>query len=255
MLNKLKEKLRKGEVTYGSWFSIFHEGAAEAIAGSGLDWVLLDTEHRAVNPETVGRMVKAMGSNGAASLIRVAWNNVWLIKQALDTGAYGVVVPWVRSPEEAARAVAYTRYMPEGLRGCMPSVAAKVWGITSKEYLEKANENIFVCVQIENWEAVETIDEIVKVPGLDAVMVGPGDLSASLGVRGESWHPKVLEAMEKVLDACKGSPVAPGIAFGRDLEHTRELAEKGFKFIGAGGDSGFMVQGVKNTLEALKRQG
>lgn len=119
MLNKLKEKLANGEVAYGSWFSIFHEGAAEAMARSGIDWILIDTEHRATNPETVAKLVKAIGNKGAASLIRVAWNNVWLIKQALDMGAYGIVVPWVSTAEEAAKAVEYTRYMPEGLRGSM----------------------------------------------------------------------------------------------------------------------------------------
>jgi 2-keto-3-deoxy-L-rhamnonate aldolase RhmA len=253
MLNKLKKKLADGEVAYGSWFSIFHEGAAEALAGSGLDWILIDTEHRAANPETVAKLVEKIGNKGATSLIRVAWNNIWLIKQALDTGAYGIVVPWVRSAEEAAKAVEYTRYMPEGLRGSMPMVAAKVWGVTPGEYLAKANDNVFVCIQIENWEAVEDIDKICAIPGVDAVMIGPGDLSASLGVRGETWHPKVMEAIDKVLVACKKTSVAPGIAFGKDLEHTKKLAADGFTFIGAGADGGFMVQGVKNTLDALKK--
>jgi 2-keto-3-deoxy-L-rhamnonate aldolase RhmA len=253
MLNKLKKKLADGEVAYGSWFSIFHEGAAEALAGSGLDWILIDTEHRAANPETVAKLVEKIGNKGATSLIRVAWNNIWLIKQALDTGAYGIVVPWVRSADEAAKAVEFTRYMPEGLRGSMPMVAANVWGVTPGEYLVKANDNIFVCIQIENWEAVEDIDKICAIPGVDAVMIGPGDLSASLGVRGETWHPKVMDAIDKVLAACKKTSVAPGIAFGKDLEHTKKLAEDGFTFIGAGADGGFMVQGVKTTLDALKK--
>jgi 2-keto-3-deoxy-L-rhamnonate aldolase RhmA len=253
MLNKLKEKQAKGEITYGSWFSIFHEGAAEALAGSGLDWILLDTEHRAANPETVAQLVEKIGNKGASTLIRVAWNNIWLIKQALDTGAYGIVVPFVRSAEEAAQAVEYTKYMPDGLRGSMPMVACKVWGVSPSEYTAKANDNIFVCIQIENWEAVEDIDKIVAVPGVDAVMIGPGDLSCSLGVPGESWHPKVLDVMEKVLKACEGTSVAPGIAFGKNLEHTKELAEMGFRFIGAGADTAFMVKGVKDTLEYLKK--
>ena len=253
MLNKLKEKQAKGEITYGSWFSIFNEVAAETMAKTDLDWILIDTEHRAANPETVAKLVEKIGNKGATPIIRVAWNNIWLIKQALDTGSYGIVVPWVRSAEEAAKAVEYTKYMPEGLRGSMPMVACKVWGVTPGEYLAKANDNIFVCIQIENWEAVEDIDKIVAVPGVDAVMIGPGDLSASLGVRGESWHPKVLEAMDKVLEACKNSPVAPGIAFGKSLEHTKELAEMGFKFIGAGADGAFLAQGVKNTLDYLKK--
>jgi 2-keto-3-deoxy-L-rhamnonate aldolase RhmA len=253
MLNKLKEKLGKGEVVYGSWFSIFHHRAAEVLANTDLDWILIDTEHRAVDPETVGRLVKVIGNKGAASLIRVAWNNVWLIKQALDTGAYGIVVPWIRSAEEAAKAVEYTKYMPEGLRGSMPVVAAQVWGITPGEYLAKANDNIFVCIQIENWEALEAIDKICALPGVDAVMIGPGDLSCSLGVRGETWHPKVEAAIAKVLVACKKSSVAPGIAFGKDLEHTKQLAKDGFKFIGAGADGAFLAQGVKDTLEYLKK--
>ena len=253
MLNKLKEKQAKGETTYGTWFSIFHEGAAEAMANTDLDWILIDTEHRAANPETVAKIVEKIGNKGATPIIRVAWNNVWLIKQALDVGAYGIVVPWVRSAEEAAKAVEYTKYMPEGLRGSMPMVAAKVWGVTPSEYLAKANDNIFVCIQIENWEAVEDIDKICALPGVDAVMIGPGDLSCSLGVRGETWHPKVMEAIDKVLVACKKTSVAPGIAFGKDPEHTKQLAKDGFRFIGAGADAGFIAKGVRDTLDYLKK--
>lgn len=253
MLNKLKEKQAKGETTYGTWFSIFHEGAAEVMANTDLDWILIDTEHRAANPETVAKIVEKIGNKGATPIIRVAWNNIWLIKQALDVGAYGIVVPWVRSAEEAAMAVEYTKYMPEGLRGSMPMVAAKVWGVSPGEYLAKANDNIFVCIQIENWEAVEDIDKICAVPGVDAVMIGPGDLSCSLGVRGETWHPKVMEAIDKVLAACKKTSVAPGIAFGKDPEHSKQLAKDGFRFIGAGADAGFIAKGVRDTLDYLKK--
>jgi 2-keto-3-deoxy-L-rhamnonate aldolase RhmA len=190
---------------------------------------------------------------GALPLIRVVWNDMNEIKKALDTGAFGVVVPWVNSAEEAEKAVKYIRYMPEGLRGCAAGRPASAWGISSNEYMKIANEEILLVVQIETKKAVENIEDIVSVEGIDATFIGPSDLSASMGVRGQYWHSNVLEAMDKVVETCNSAGVAPGIAFGRDLEHRRELIEQGFRFIGVGGDKDFLLRGCKEVLRKIKR--
>lgn len=253
MRNHVKEKLRKGGVAMGAWMSIQNQASDHIVAASGLDWILYDMEHGPPNFETVDRLVRGVMGVGALPLVRVVWNDMNAIKRALDTGAFGLVVPWVNSGEEAERAVAYTRYMPEGLRGCAAGRPSSAWGVTSQEYMEIANDEILVAVQVETKEAVENIDEIVSVEGVDATFIGPSDLSASMGVRGRYWNPDVVEAMDKVVEACDAAGVAPGIAFGRDLEHCNELIEQGFRFIGVGGDKDFLRIGCQEALAKIRK--
>jgi 2-keto-3-deoxy-L-rhamnonate aldolase RhmA len=251
--NFVKEKLRDGGIAVGAWMSILNPRAARAVASSGLDWVLFDTEHGPPSFETVDGLVRAVGGAGALPIVRVVWNDINAIKQALDTGAYGVVVPWVNTREEAENAVTYCRYAPEGLRGCAPGRASSAWGMSSSEYLKIANDEILVVVQVETRKAVENIEEIVSVEGVDATFIGPSDLSASLGHRGEYFHPEVVKAMERVVEACKASGVAPGVAFGMGLDHVNSLIENGFRFIGVGSDTGFLATGCRETLAKIKK--
>jgi 2-dehydro-3-deoxyglucarate aldolase/4-hydroxy-2-oxoheptanedioate aldolase len=189
----------------------------------------------------------------AIPIIRVVWNDINAIKRALDTGAYGVVVPWVSSRKEAVDAVRFCRYPPEGIRGAAPGRPSKVWGMSKEEYLWSANEEIIIIVQIEREEAVNNIEEILSVEGIDATFIGPTDLSNSLGFKGEPFHPEVVKAIEKVLDACKDAGVAPGIAYTQNHEHTKELIEKGFQLIGIGSDVGFLQKGCEAAIEAIKQ--
>ena len=170
------------------------------------------------------------------------------LKQALDTGAWGLVIPWVNNAEQAERAVSYTRYMPEGLRGCAAGRPASAWGLPTGEYLKVANDEIVVAVQIETAEAVKNIEAICSIDGVDAAFIGPSDLSASMGYRGQFWHPEVIKAMERVLDACRDSKVAPGIAFGKNIDHCSELIQQGWRFLCVGSDTGFLNAGIKWSL-------
>jgi len=251
--NRVKEKLRRGEVAVGSWMSILNPTAARTVASSGIDWVLFDTEHGPPSFETVDELVRGVSGAGALPLVRVVWNDINAIKQALDTGAYGVIVPWVNSKEEAEKAVTYCRYQPEGLRGCAPGRAASAWGLSTAEYLKIANDEVLVVVQIETKKAVENIEGIVSVEGVDATFIGPSDLSASMGHRGEYFHPEVVEAMGRVVEACRSSGVAPGIAFATGVDHINSLIRSGFRFIGVGSDTSFLATGCNETLAKIKR--
>lgn len=253
MRNHVKEKLREGKVAVGVWMSILNARAARAVASSGMDWVLFDTEHGPPSFETVDGLVRAVSGAGAIPLVRVVWNDINAIKQALDTGAFGVVVPWVNSKEEAENAVAYCRYPPEGLRGCAPGRPAAAWGVSTEEYLATVNDEVLVAVQVETRKAVENIEEIVTVEGVDATFIGPMDLSASLGYRGKPFHPEVVKAMDRILVASKAAGVAPGIAFGRGVDHLNSLIEWGFRFMGIGSDIGLLSTGCKETLKKIKR--
>ncbi|MGD2200064.1 MAG: aldolase/citrate lyase family protein [Candidatus Bathyarchaeota archaeon] len=252
MRNNVKETLEEGGVALGAWISVLDPVTARVVAGSGLDWVLFDTEHGPSGIETIDGLVRGVIGAGASPLIRVVWNDINAIKKALDTGVYGIVVPWVNTKEEAEKAVSYTRYAPEGLRGCAAGRPASAWGMTGKEYMDIVNDQIFVAVQIETKKAVDNIDEIVSAEGVDATFVGPSDLSASYGVRGQFWHPKVRGALETIIEASEAAGVAPGIAFGKGPEHCVELIEQGFRFIGVGGDTAFLRRGCEATLAKIQ---
>lgn len=253
MRNSVKKKLKEDKVVVGSWMSILNEDVSRIVAKSGMDWILYDTEHGPPSFETIDRLVHAVSGLEALPLVRVVWNDINAIKQALDTGAYGVVIPWINSKEEAKNAVTYCKYPPEGLRGCAPGRAASAWNITVEEYIKTVNDEILVIVQIETKKAIDNIEDILTVEGIDATFIGPMDLSMSMGYRGQPYHPEIIKAEEKVLEACRSSGVAPGIAFGRSIDHLNELIEKGFKFIGIGSDTEFLQRGCRETLNKIKK--
>src|ERR1700722_19025388 len=192
--NPLKAKLKQGKPAYGIGLSIGHPDVAEIIGKLGYDWAFIDTEHSPMDVADVQVLLQAMSSSSTVPIVRVAWNDMVMIKKALDIGAYGIIVPWVNSGEEALRAVQAVKYPPQGLRGWGPRRAA----MDDPDYAKAANDEILVCVQIETQQAVDHIDEILSVPGIDAVMIGPNDLSLSLGVFTQWEDPKFKDAIARI---------------------------------------------------------
>ncbi len=257
MRNHVKEKLKKKKPALGIIISVMHQKSIMDISDSGFDWVLYDTEHGPWGIQTVNDMIQTTSGSKASPVIRVVWNDMNAIKRALDTGTYGVIVPWVSSREMSENAVLYSRYPPEGMRGVAPNRPAQAWGIPPGEYLKVANDEMFIAVQIEREEAIEKVEEIVSVEGVDATWLGPADLSASMGLRGQFFHPKVLKAMERMVEACIDAGVAPGIYAGNGvekygIEYINKLIEEGFLFINVGIDLDLLRLGCKNFLEKIK---
>ena len=185
-------------------------------------------------------------------IVRVAWNHHWLAKPVLDMGAKGVIMPWVNSKPEAVDAVQALRYPPEGVRGVGASVAARRWGLPTSEYLKVANQEILAILQIENIQAVNRIDEILTVPGIDLIFVGPNDLAASMGLLGQTTHPRVEEAIQKVLAATKKAKIPAGIlGFSPDAANRR--IDQGFQFIAVASDAGLLSSGAKDMLRQIKK--
>jgi 2-keto-3-deoxy-L-rhamnonate aldolase RhmA len=226
--------------------------ALRTVADAGFDWMLFDTEHGPLSIETVDARIRALKDAAALPIIRVVWNDVNAIKRALDTGAYGVVIPWVTTRDDAENAVRFCRYPPEGVRGVAPGRPAYVWDLSPEEYLAEANDELLVIVQIERAEAVANIEAILAVDGIDATFVGPSDLSASMGRRGQPFAPDVVRAMDAVVTACERAGVAPGIAYGQGVAHIRDLIAQGFRFIGVGGDTAFLKRGCRDVLARIK---
>jgi 4-hydroxy-2-oxoheptanedioate aldolase len=255
--NHVKTKLKKRKPALGITLSRMDPDLIRTISDSGFDWILFDTEHGPWSIETVNDMIQRTTSSVASPIIRVVWNDLNAIKQALDTGAYGIIVPWISNKEMAENAVRYSKYPPEGLRGCAPGRPAKAWGIPANEYLEIANDEILIAVQIEREEAVKKVGDIVSVEGIDATWLGPADLSASMGLRGKYFHPKVLRAMETMVEACLDAGVAPGIYAGAGVEefgidYINKLIEEGFQFINVGRDTHLLRLGCQEFLRRIQ---
>ncbi|GAI93415.1 unnamed protein product [marine sediment metagenome] len=207
--NRVKELWRKGEATVGTWLALGSPIVAEIIAHIGFDWVVIDTEHSAIDIETTQSIIQAMSATGTVPIVRVPWNDPALIKRALDAGAYGLVIPMVNSREDAARAVQASRYPPIGIRS-YGGPRVRLYG--GSDYFEHANEEIAIIVQIEHVDAVSHIDEILSVAGIDAFFIGPNDLAASMGVKLglDNPDPRHIEAVSKGFGGRKEAPYSRG---------------------------------------------
>ena len=248
MRNELKRRLKAGEQTYGVWTTIESPMVTELLSTLGFDYFVFDTEHSPLDIFQAQTLMQAMRGEGTTPIVRVWWNDLVAIKRALDIGAYGVVVPWVNTKEQAEMAVKACRYAPDGLRGCGPRRAA----LFDPDYLRTADEEILILAQIETREAVENIEDILSVDGIDVSYIGPADLSASHGHLGDMSHPEVQEAIDRVFDASVAAGVATGVHMGSG-KTIMDRVEKGYNFITVGNDLGFVRAGAKEILEQLGR--
>jgi 2-keto-3-deoxy-L-rhamnonate aldolase RhmA len=243
----LKRRLRAGEVTIGAWISFAESAVAEIMAGSGFDWILIDTEHAPFSPEGLQTVLTAFNGQECVPIVRVPWNNPAVIKQALDLGAGGVLVPMVNTPDEARAAVAACRYPPEGIRGFGPRRASGYYRRVA-EYVASANESVIIALQIEHIEAVKSIADIVAVPGIDVICLGPNDLSGSMGLLCQIEHPSVVEAITRVLDEAARHRITTclGMAFTPAVNH--QWVSRGARFIIAAEDQTVLRVGVAEAL-------
>jgi 2-keto-3-deoxy-L-rhamnonate aldolase RhmA len=245
--NKLKETLRQGKVALGVSLSIGHPDVAEALSKMGLDYINFDTQHTPLSIDTVQSMMQAMGGSDSTPIVRVMANDLAIINRALDIGAHGVIVPFVNTKEDAVKAVRNATFPPGGIRSWGPRRAA----MHDLDYERTANDEILVIPQIETKEAVDNIDSIITVDGIEAFFVGPHDLSWTLGIHGRWSNPKFEEVIGRVLDAAKRYNVTPGmLALTEDAEKT---IERGFRLVNLGGDLAFMTSAVNSALARARK--
>lgn len=251
--NTVKRQWADGEPSFGIWLSTCSTLAAEQMAHTGWDWVVVDGEHSPVDLLTMVQMFQVISTTDTIPMARVHWNDPVEIKRILDGGAYGVVIPWVNNRSEAELAVAACRYPPDGMRG-FGAYRGFLYG--GADYGTEANNEIACIVQIETVEAVERIDEILSVPGIDATCIGPADLAMSMGipVRPDNPHPDHIALCNEVLEGSKRNGVAPGI-FTSGPEEAKRRAEEGWLYIPSGSDSQFMARGSADGLRTVRSYG
>jgi len=234
----------------GSWVTSGSAIVAEAIAHAGFDWAVLDMEHSPADLSEVVQMLHAVSGTKLVPVVRVPWNDAVMVKRVLDAGAPTLLFPFVQNGDEAARAVAATRYPPQGVRGISTMSRANRFG-TVPNYFAHANQQVGVIVQIETMQAVQHLDEIARTEGVDAVFLGPADLSASMGLLGQPTHPQVMDVMAKAAQRCKaiGKPVG---TVGGTPEVVAQYRAAGFDFVAVSSDLGLLMQAARNALAALR---
>lgn len=253
-MNAFKQLLSAagGNPPIGIWISSASPLVAEAVAHAGFDWGLIDMEHSPVDMMEVVHLLQAVAVTRMAPLVRVPCSDTVVIKRVLDAGATTLMVPFVQDAEAARAAVAATRYPPEGVRAMSASGRASRFG-TDTTYFRNANRGIALIVQLETVQAIARLESIAAVPGVDALFIGPADLSASMGHVGHPTHPQVMELMSDVVHRCKaiGKPVG---AFGVTPEVVAQYRAIGFDFVAIGSDLGLLIRGAKEVIVALKAQ-
>jgi len=249
-MNDLKARLHRHEALVGTVMGIMHPDVAEILALVGFDYLWIDLEHGPGDFAAAQMMIQGVGGR-CPCVIRVPENREVWIKKALDTGADGVVVPQVNTGEEARRAVAACKYPPEGTRGAGVG-RAHDYGMALSEYLERANRTVAVIIQIEHIEAVHHLDDILAVPGIDCVFVGPLDLSGSLGLLGQMTHPEVQAATGAVVSRAQAAGMPLGL-FVADGRAARDAAGRGFNFIAMSTDGIYLWTAARAALDDARR--
>jgi 2-dehydro-3-deoxyglucarate aldolase/4-hydroxy-2-oxoheptanedioate aldolase len=217
-----------------------------------LDFVWIDMEHNALTLETVQGHIMATKGSETVPLVRVPWNDPVLIKPVLDIGAAGVIIPFVRTADEARRAVAACLYPPAGVRGFGPRRPSNYGRLSGPAFCREADESMIVIAQIEHVDAVRNLEEILAVAGLTSIVIGPNDLAGSLGHIGEPRHPRVLEAIETVIAAARRKNVPVGLAIGEDPQTLIEWVDKGVNWLAMGNDTSLLLRSAAGIAQQVR---
>lgn len=251
-MNLFKHALKSAgsHAPLGTWLMSASPLVAEAVGHAGFDWVVVDMEHTPLDLMGLVHTLQALSGTKTLPIVRVPWNDSVVVKRVLDAGATSVLFPFVQNAADAARAVAATRYPPEGVRGMSGMSRGSKYG-TLPNYFTTANRQIGVIVQIETMDAVEQLEEIARIDGVDSLFVGPADLSASLGHVGQLSHPVVMDVITKVAQRCKAAGKPVGI-LGMTPESVAQYRAAGYDYVGISSDLGLLMQACRSVIGALR---
>ncbi len=239
-VNTFKRALRAGKPQIGLWCSLSHHYATELVAGSGFDWILLDTEHSPNDLESVLQQLQAAAPYPTHAAVRVPWNDMVTVKRFLDIGAQSILIPYVQNADEP----------PAGVRGVAGGTRATRFARV-KDYAKRAHEEICVLVQVETQQALDNLEKIAAVEGVDGVFIGPADLHASLGYPGETNNPKVMPIIDDAIRRIRKAGKAPGILTGVEADARRWL-DCGGLFVAVGADTGVLARGTEALAAKFK---
>ena len=250
--NRVKQAWKQGETTVGAWLSLPNSFSAELMAQQGFDWLTIDMQHGLIDYSDAVQMLTAISTTSVTPFVRVPWNDPATLMKVLDAGAYGVIVPLINNREEAERAVGACRYPPRGYRSSGP-IRASIYGGT--DYQANANEHIAVILMIETKDGIANLDEILSVDGVDAVYIGPSDLSYALGMAPRMDNPdaRPQETVQRILAACKRHNVAGGIHTGGP-EYSAKWVQAGFQMVTLTSDANCLVRSAQELLRDMHQR-
>ncbi|TVR46122.1 MAG: 2-dehydro-3-deoxyglucarate aldolase [Rhodobacteraceae bacterium] len=243
---------RKTPPPLGSWVMSASPYVAEAMGHAGFDWLLIDMEHTPIDLAQTTAMMQALSGSPSEVVLRVPWNDAVMVKRVMDAGARSLMFPFIQSADEARAAIAATRYPPQGTRGVAAMHRASRFG-TMPDYLARANDRVAVILQLETPEAVALLPQIAALDGVDAVFVGPGDLSASMGLMGQIGHPDVQAALRDAAQAAQDAGIACGIV-GADPATVQRYIAMGFTYVAVASDMALMMGAARAAVAATRGQ-
>ncbi len=251
--NQLREIWQSGGAAVNGWLAIPSSFSAETMAHQGWDTLTIDLQHGVIDYAQMVTMLQAISTTPTVPVVRVPWLEPGILMKALDAGAYGVICPMVNTREDAQKLVAYTHYQPQGTRSYGP-IRALLYG--GADYPQHANDTIVTFAMIETAQALDNLDEILSVEGLDAIYIGPSDLSLALGCRPtfDDLDPKAAEAVDHILARAQAHGVVAGIHNGTP-EAARKRIAKGFQFVTVSSDARLMAAGAQQVMAQMRVQG
>jgi len=254
-MTTLKEKLRSRSLTVGSWLTLAHPGIAEIMAQAGFEWLVVDLEHSVITIREAEELIRVIALSGCQPLVRLSTNDAVQIKRVMDAGAHGVIVPMVNSAEEARKAVEAVFYPPRGTRG-VGLARAQGYGSCFEDYREWLDREAIVIVQVEHIRAVENLDDILAVEGVDGFIVGPYDLSGSLGIPGKFDHVRMMEAMNRIQSFMSRYAKPGGYhVVEMDAEQLRQRVAEGYRFIAYSVDTRMLDRCCRSAIAEVRSLG
>ncbi|HET6487646.1 MAG TPA: aldolase/citrate lyase family protein [Spirochaetia bacterium] len=246
-----RRDLESGKICLGASVGFTDPLVSDALADS-VDFLWIDLEHAAMSPEALSAHLLAARSRSTPAIVRVTGSATPFIKPVLDAGAEGIIVPQVLSVSEVKSIVSDCRYVPMGKRGFGPRVPGNYGRDAGPDYIREANESLFVAVMVETNEALEAVEDIVRIEGLDSLVIGPMDLSASQGMLGEVEHPRMLKAYERIIGAARGAGLFVGAGMGINLGLCRRMIDMGVQWIQLAGDSDYLIYAFDGLARTIR---
>lgn len=250
-LNRLKRLWRNGGVAVGAIATIPSVQTVQIMAQSGLDWILIDMEHSAIDAQMAHAMIAATSGTPLVPWVRVASEAAWHAKLPLDLGALGICFPMTTSRVAAEAVVRAVRYPPAGERFWGPFYAPPRWGMSAQDYLDCANDEVLSIGTVEHIDALKTIEDVVSTPGLDLLFIGPGDLATSMGLKGKADHPEVIAAIRKLEDPIRDSPVLLG-GVATNPDQANQMIARGYQVLALGFDWSLLWRGISSALNGIE---
>lgn len=245
--------LANNELSLGGWVQLGHPASAEIMAGAGMDWICVDLEHGAIDLEVMTNIFRTIDGFDCVPVARLPLNDPIWIHRALDAGARGLIIPMVKTAEEAESAVREAKYPPRGVRGYGYS-RANMHGMNFDSYINRFNDELTLVMQIEHKDAIDNLDAILEVPDVDGLFIGPLDLSGSMGLTGQMDHPRVIESLERYRLACRAHNKPAGMHIVRPNQaNVRSIIEEGYTMIALGLDNVFIAEGVQAAMRHAGR--